>query len=64
MQRVKKAYRDEEEAKGISFEETKAFFHFLKSINDVDMAFDFYHVVGADIDKQTMKQVSATWTAV
>nr|CAB3263834.1 calcium uptake protein 1, mitochondrial [Phallusia mammillata] len=62
IKRVKQTYNTEEgeSVKGISFEETKAFFHFLKHINDVDVAFDFYHVVGADIDKHTMKQVART----
>ena len=49
----------DQETDGVSFEETKAFFVFIKQINDVDLAFDFYRVVGADIDKETMKRVSA-----
>ena len=54
---MRNCYSDED-CKGITFEETKAFFLFLKHINDIDIAFDFYHVVGTDIDKATMKQVS------
>lgn len=55
-QRVRKEYTGDSD--GISFEETNSFFHFLKHIHDIDVAFDFYHAVGADIDKNTMKQVS------
>ena len=56
---MKKSY-DSDNNKGISFNETKSFFAFLKHINDVDVAFDFYHIVGTDIDKDTLKQVCAT----
>nr|XP_002128176.1 calcium uptake protein 1, mitochondrial [Ciona intestinalis] len=59
LKRIRKEYSGEK-SRGISFQETKAFFLFLKHINDVDVAFDFYHVVGADVDKATMKQVART----
>ncbi|XP_076800995.1 calcium uptake protein 1, mitochondrial-like [Clavelina lepadiformis] len=59
LKHVRNCYSDED-CKGITFEETKAFFLFLKHINDIDIAFDFYHVVGTDIDKATMKQVAKT----
>lgn len=62
IKRVRKEFSDEK-CKGVTFEETKAFFVFIKQINDVDLAFDFYRVVGADIDKETMKRVAKTVAA-
>ena len=53
---MRKQFSDESKV-GISFEETKSFFLFIKQIHDVDLAFDFYRVVGAEIDMETMKRV-------
>jgi len=58
--------KDEEEEEqeqrqyGITFEECRSFFEFLKHINDIDLAFDFYNYAGSDIDKETLKQVAKT----
>lgn len=49
-----------EDGEGISFKDMQSFFLFLKHIHDIDIAFDFYHAVGADIDKDSMKQVWCT----
>jgi len=57
LKRVRKQFSDESKV-GISFEETKSFFLFIKQIHDVDLAFDFYRVVGAEIDMETMKRVA------
>lgn len=57
VKRVRKEYEDGE---GISFKDMQSFFLFLKHIQDIDIAFDFYHAVGADIDKDSMKQVART----
>uniref|UniRef100_A0A8K9XIE0 Calcium uptake protein 1, mitochondrial n=1 Tax=Oncorhynchus mykiss TaxID=8022 RepID=A0A8K9XIE0_ONCMY len=54
---LKKMFRD---AQGITFEEVKNFFTFLKNVNDVDTALSFHHMAGASIDKATMKQVART----
>lgn len=58
LKRVRKQHSEDTE--GISFKDMHSFFLFLKHIHDIDIAFDFYHAVGADIDKETMKQVART----
>ncbi|XP_039257817.2 calcium uptake protein 1, mitochondrial-like isoform X1 [Styela clava] len=54
LKRIRKEFVDDE---GISFKDMQSFFLFLKHIQDIDIAFDYYHAVGADIDKATMKQI-------
>lgn len=60
IKRVKKAFKDDPDANGISFEEFLDFFEVLKFINDVDTALMFYHVAGASIDKETLIHVART----
>ena len=48
---------EDEGPSGLTFDECRSFFEFLKHINDIDLAFDFYNYAGTDIDKETMKQV-------
>merc|ERR1712183_984339 len=57
LKRVRKQFGNESKV-GISFEESRSFFLFIKQIHDVDLAFDFYRVVGAEIDMETMKRVA------
>ncbi|XP_052819263.1 calcium uptake protein 1, mitochondrial-like isoform X2 [Mya arenaria] len=58
--RVKKAYKDDENGKGISFEEYENFWKFLQNITDVDTALSFYHLAGVSIDQETLKHVANT----
>ncbi|KAL4240785.1 Calcium uptake protein 1 [Mactra antiquata] len=60
IRRVKKAYKDSEAAKGISFEEYENFWKFLQNITDVDTALSFYHLAGVSIDQETLKHVAKT----
>jgi len=54
------AEEEEQGPLGLTFEECRSFFEFLKHINDIDLAFDFYNYAGTDIDKETLKQVAKT----
>ncbi|XP_060555057.1 calcium uptake protein 1, mitochondrial-like isoform X1 [Ruditapes philippinarum] len=60
IRRVKKAYKEEENALGISFEEYENFWKFLQNITDVDTALSFYHLAGVSIDQETLKHVAKT----
>jgi Ca2+-binding EF-hand superfamily protein len=61
LKRVKKEFIEENENnKGITFEEYLDFYNVLKHINDIDTALMFYHVAGASIDKPTLKHVAKT----
>lgn len=60
IRRVKKAYKNEEDAQGISFEEYENFWKFLQNIADVDTALSFYHLAGVSIDQETLKHVAKT----
>ncbi|XP_052263436.1 calcium uptake protein 1, mitochondrial-like isoform X2 [Dreissena polymorpha] len=60
IRRVKKAYKEEENAKGITFQEYENFWKFLQNITDVDTALSFYHLAGVSIDQETLKHVSNT----
>ncbi|XP_053386036.1 calcium uptake protein 1, mitochondrial-like isoform X2 [Mercenaria mercenaria] len=60
IRRVKKAYKEEEDAKGVSFEEYENFWKFLQNIADVDTALSFYHLAGVSIDQETLKHVAKT----
>lgn len=60
IRRVKRAYKDDEDAKGVSFEEYENFWKFLQNITDVDTALSFYHVAGVSIDQETLKHVART----
>lgn len=58
--RVKKAFKNDENAKGVSFEEYENFWKFLQNISDVDTALSFYHLAGVSIDQETLKHVAKT----
>lgn len=58
--RVKKAFKNDENAKGVSFEEYENFWKFLQNISDVDTALSFYHLAGVSIDPETLKHVAKT----
>lgn len=58
--RVKKAFKNGENAQGVSFEEYENFWMFLQSISDVDTALSFYHLAGVSIDPETLKHVART----
>ncbi|KJH51034.1 EF hand [Dictyocaulus viviparus] len=61
LKRIKKKFKS---AKGITFEETKAFFQFLYHIEDVDMALHFHRMAGLAIDANLLKRVARKVTNV
>ncbi|EPB75807.1 EF hand [Ancylostoma ceylanicum] len=62
LKRIKKKFK--ENARGISFEETRAFFQFLYHIEDVDMALHFHRMAGLSIDAELLKRVARKVTDV
>lgn len=60
QRRVKRAFKNDENAKGVSFEEYENFWSFLQNITDVDTALSFYHLAGVSIDPETLKHVAKT----
>ncbi|KAL6740129.1 hypothetical protein Aduo_013515 [Ancylostoma duodenale] len=57
LKRIKKKFK-EKDSRGISFEETKAFFQFLYHIEDVDMALHFHRMAGLSIDAEVARKVT------
>ncbi|CAD6192737.1 unnamed protein product [Caenorhabditis auriculariae] len=53
-----------DQAPGISFEETKAFFDFLYHIDDVDVALHFHKMAGIPVDANLLKRVALKITGV
>lgn len=56
LRNVKKQFKGE--TAGITFDEYRQFHQVLKCINELDAALTFYHIVGAAIDKATLKHVA------
>ncbi|EFO93177.1 hypothetical protein CRE_10282 [Caenorhabditis remanei] len=63
LKRVKRRFKGEE-SKGVSFEETKAFFEFLYHIDDVDIALHFHKMAGMSIDAKLLKRVAVKVTGI
>ncbi|CAF1447071.1 unnamed protein product [Adineta steineri] len=59
LKRIKKAYPVEKSV-GISFNDYKNFYSFLRNIHDIDVALTFYHIAGGAIDKQIFRHVAKT----
>ncbi|CAG2059823.1 unnamed protein product, partial [Timema podura] len=58
LSRVRQRYKDCH--LGVSLEDYLTFYSFLNNINDVDMALSFYHIAGAPINQETLKNVAHT----
>jgi len=60
LKRIKKSYPigDKNKSKGISFEDYRSFYNFLRNIHDIDVALTFYHIAGSSIDKQIFRHVA------
>ncbi|CAI2351448.1 unnamed protein product [Caenorhabditis sp. 36 PRJEB53466] len=63
LKRVKRKFKGEN-AKGVNFEETKAFFEFLYHIDDVDIALHFHKMAGMSIDGKLLKRVAVKVTGI
>lgn len=63
LKRVKRRFKGDQ-SKGVSFEETKAFFEFLYHIDDVDIALHFHKMAGMSIDAKLLKRVAVKVTGI
>ncbi|CAL2040863.1 unnamed protein product [Caenorhabditis brenneri] len=63
LKRVKRRFKGDH-SKGVSFEETKAFFEFLYHIDDVDIALHFHKMAGMSIDGKLLKRVAVKVTGI
>ncbi|KAJ1358950.1 Calcium uptake protein 1, mitochondrial [Parelaphostrongylus tenuis] len=61
LKRLKKKFKH---GKGVTFEETRAFFEFLYYIEDIDMALYFHRLAGLPIDAQFLQRVAKKITNV
>ena len=58
VRRVKKAYKDEDDSKGITFEQFMTFNHFLDHLDDVEILVAVYFAAGMKFNKASLKQVA------
>ncbi|CAI5447112.1 unnamed protein product [Caenorhabditis angaria] len=63
LKRVKRKFKGDN-AKGITFAETRAFFEFLYHIDDIDIALHFHKMAGMAIDAKLLKRVALKVTGV